>query len=81
MSIGLDGSLDSAIRLATSDLGAWLQSDYGLSDSDVGALLGSSIQYNISEVADRNVGVVAKIPKRTLMLLKPASSAAGAVVK
>jgi len=57
----------------------WLQSDYALSDGDVAALLGSSIQYNISEVADRNVGVVAKIPKRTLAQLTP--GAPGTVVK
>jgi amidase len=82
MAIGLAGSLDNAIRSATSELASWLQSDYALSDSDVAALLGGSIQYNISEVADRNVGVVAKIPKRTLALLnKPAAPAAGTMVK
>lgn len=48
------------------ELANWLQSDYKLSSSDVAAVLGSSIQYNISEVADRNVGVVAKISKKAL---------------
>jgi acetamidase/formamidase len=72
MAIGFAGSLDSAFREATSELASWLQSDYSLSDGDVAAVLGTSIQYNIAEVADRNVGVVAKIPKRTLALLKPA---------
>lgn len=79
MAMGLAGSLDSAFREATSELASWLQSDYALSDGDVAALLGSSIQYNISEVADRNVGVVAKIPKRTLAQLKP--DAPGSMVK
>jgi hypothetical protein len=32
-------------------------------------------------VADRNAGVVAKIPKRTLALLKPAAPTAPTVVK
>jgi amidase len=75
MAIGFAGSLDSAFREATSELASWLQSDYALSDGDVAALLGTSIQYNIAEVADRNVGVVAKVPKRTLALLKPAAPA------
>jgi amidase len=74
MAMGLAGSLDSAFREATSELASWLQSDYGLSDGDIAALLGSSIQYNISEVADRNVGVVAKVPKRILASLKLAVS-------
>ncbi len=76
MAIGLEGSLDAAIRDATSGLAAWLQADYTLSDGDVAALLGTSMQYTISEVADRNVGVVAKVPKRALALLKPAVPAA-----
>jgi amidase len=79
MAIGFAGSLDSAFREATSELASWLQSDYALSDGDVAAVLGSSIQYNIAEVADRNVGVVAKVPKRILSQLKPA--APGVVVK
>jgi len=76
MTIGLQGSLDEAFRGATSGLASWLREDYALSDSDVASVLGTSIQYNIAEVADRNVGVVAKIPKRTLGLLKPATAGA-----
>ena len=79
MAIGFAGSLDAAFREATSELASWLQSDYSLSDGDVAAVLGTSIQYNIAEVADRNVGVVAKIQKRILAQLKPAKP--GSVVK
>jgi acetamidase/formamidase len=63
MAMGLSGSLDDAFSHATSELASWLQQDYKLSSSEVAAVLGSSIQYSISEVADRNVGVIAKIPK------------------
>jgi amidase len=35
MAIGLEGSLDSAIRSATSELAAWRQTDYKLSDSEL----------------------------------------------
>jgi acetamidase/formamidase len=66
MAIGLAGSLDAAFSRATSELASWLQQDYGLSSADVAALLGVSVQYTISEVADRNVGVVAKVPKTLL---------------
>jgi acetamidase/formamidase len=74
MAMALSGSLDSAFSRATSELANWLQSDYKLSSSDVAAVLGSSIQYNISEVADRNVGVVAKISKKALATLKPGTT-------
>lgn len=73
MAMGLSGSLDVAFSRATSELATWLQQDYKLSSSEVAAVLGSSIQYGISEVADRNVGVIAKIPKKALATLKPAA--------
>lgn len=70
MAMGLAGSLDNALSQATSELATWLQEDYKLSSSDVAALLGTSIQYSVSEVADRNVGVIAKISKKTLAGVK-----------
>jgi amidase len=75
MALSYSGSLDGAFRNATSELANWLQSDYKLSTSEVAQVLGTSIQYNIAEVADRNVGLVAKIDKRVLAMLKkePAS--------
>ncbi len=70
MAMGLAGSLDSAFSRATSELATWLQEDYKLSSSDVAAILGTSIQYSVSEVADRNVGVIAKISTKALATLK-----------
>jgi len=66
MAMGLAGSLDQAFRDATSGLASWLEKDYGLTGPEAAILLGATIQYQISEVADRNVGIVAKIPKRFL---------------
>src|SRR5437016_142707 len=63
IAIGLSGSLDEAFREATSELLSWLQSDYRLSTSEAAIVIGTSVEYSISEVADRNVGVVAKIKK------------------
>jgi amidase len=74
MAIALSGSLDSAFSRATSELATWLQDDYKISSSDVAAILGTSIQYSVSEVADRNVGVVAKISKKALANLKPGAA-------
>jgi amidase len=61
--------VDGAFREATSELASWLQADYKLSTSETASVLGTSIEYKISEVADRNVGVVAKIRKSSLLTL------------
>ncbi|HEX3819993.1 MAG TPA: acetamidase/formamidase family protein [Candidatus Sulfotelmatobacter sp.] len=78
MAIGFAGSLDEAFRGATSGLASWLKEDYSLSDSDVAVVLGTTIQYSVSEVADRNTGIVARIPKRGLAMLKAAATGSGA---
>jgi amidase len=72
MAMGLEGSLDDALRSATTELARWLQEDYALSAGDASLVLGTSVGYAISEVADRNVGVVAKIPKTAVASLKRA---------
>ena len=69
MAIGLAGSLDDALRIGTSKLATWLKTDYQLSAAEPAMILGTSIEYNISKVADRNVGVVAKIRKDSLSAL------------
>ena len=70
MAMGLGGSLDEAFREATSALASWIEKDYSLTGPEAAILLGATIQYQISEVADRNVGVVAKVRKQ--FLPKPA---------
>ncbi len=66
MSMGLGGSLDEAFREATSGLASWLEQDYGLTGPEAAILLGATVEYKISEVADRNAGVVAKIGRKFL---------------
>ncbi|HEY1251104.1 MAG TPA: acetamidase/formamidase family protein [Thermoanaerobaculia bacterium] len=73
MTIGLEGSLDEAFREATSALADWLQQDYGLTGPETAILLGATIEYRIAEVADRNVGVVARIRKDRIPPAPPAS--------
>jgi acetamidase/formamidase len=66
MAMGLAGSLDDAFREATSSMAQWLTDDYKLTPSEVAQVLGTSSEYRVSEVADRNAGVVIKINKERL---------------
>jgi amidase len=68
MTVGLGGTLEDALRAATASLGQWLEQDYELRPSEIAIVLGSSVEYTISEVADRNAGVAAKIRKDRLTL-------------
>ena len=69
MAVGLGGSLEDAMRSATADMAQWLSEDYKLTPSEVAQVLGTSAEYKISEVADRNAGVVLKLSKERLQML------------
>ena len=69
MTVGLGGSLEDAMRVATSGMSQWLEQDYGLTPSEIAQVLGTTVQFNISEVADRNAGVAAKLSKQRLQSL------------
>ena len=71
MAMGLDGSLDDAFRRATANMALWLDSDYKLTPSEIAQVLGTSAEYKVSEVADRNAGVVLKLRKDRLASIKP----------
>ena len=71
MAMGLDGSLDDAFRSATANMTQWLTDDYKLIPSEVAEVLGSAAEYKVSEVADRNAGIVLKINKDRLHSLTP----------
>jgi amidase len=73
MAMGLAGSLDDAFREATANMASWLTEEYKLTPSEVAQVLGTSAEYKVSEVADRNAGMVLKIKKERL---KPLASAA-----
>ena len=70
MTVGLGGSLEDALRAAVRGMAQWLEQDYGLTPSEIAQVLGTSVQLNINEVADRNAGVVAKLNKQQLAALK-----------
>lgn len=73
MAVGLDGSIDEAFRDATTNMADWLTDKYGLTPSEVAEVLGTSAEYKVSEVADRNAGVVLKINKERLQGLPAAT--------
>jgi acetamidase/formamidase len=71
--MGLSGSLDDAFRTATANMAQWLTEEYKLNPSEVAEVLGTSSEYKVSEVADRNAGIVLKINKERLQSLAPAA--------
>ncbi len=72
MAMGLAGSIDDALRVATANMAQWLTDDYKLTPSEVAQVLGTAAEYKVSEVADRNAGVVLKINKDRLQTLAAA---------
>ena len=70
MSLGIGNSLDDALRMATTRLVNWLQTDYKLEPNEAAIVLGTAIQYNIAEVVDPLVHIVAKIRKDALANIK-----------
>jgi acetamidase/formamidase len=71
VAMGLEGSTDEALRSATANMAQWLKDKYNLTPSETAEVLGVSAEYKISEVADRNAGVVLKISKDRLRQLVP----------
>jgi acetamidase/formamidase len=73
MAMGLAGSLDDAFREATANMASWLTDEYKLTPSEVAQVLGTASEYKVSEVADRNAGMILKINKDRLKPLAPAA--------
>lgn len=65
-SVGIAGSLDEAIREATSDMARWLEADYGLSATEAALVMGTSVAYDIPDIVGTWVSVAARIPKDVL---------------
>jgi acetamidase/formamidase len=66
MTLGIANSLPEALQSATTDLARWLQRDYQLDPNEAAIVLGTSMQYNIAEVVDPLVHIVAKVRKDAL---------------
>jgi acetamidase/formamidase len=66
MSVGVGGSLDEAMRRATSDMARWLEEDYKLSSTDAAVVLGFAAQFDIPDVVAPGFGVTLRVPKTAL---------------
>jgi acetamidase/formamidase len=66
MSMGVAGSLIDALQAATSQLAGWLAADYHLNDSEIAIVLGTVMKYDVAEMVDPQINVVAKVPKAAL---------------
>ena len=69
MVMGTGGSVDDAMKSATTGMSRWLASAHGLSPQDIAAVLGTAMQYEIAEVVDSEYDVVAKVRKDALARL------------
>jgi acetamidase/formamidase len=70
MSSGIGNSLPDALQLATTQLVNWLQQEYKLSPNEASVVLGTAMRYDIAEVVDPLVHVVAKIRKDAVAQFK-----------
>jgi amidase len=70
IAMGLEGDLDDAFRSATNNMAQWLAEDYKLSPSEIGQVIGTAAEYKVSEVADRNSGIVLELRKELLHQLQ-----------
>src|SRR5262245_21401439 len=66
MASGIANSLSEALQAATTNLSQWLEEDYKLNPSEIGVVLGTGIRYEIAELVDPQIHVVAKIAKAML---------------
>jgi acetamidase/formamidase len=66
MAMGIAGSVGEALQEATTNMARWLERDWGLNPAEVASVLGMSMRYDIAEVVDPYVNVVAKVSKQAL---------------
>jgi hypothetical protein len=57
------------LQQATTNLSQWLSADYKLTPNEIALVLGTAIHYDVAEVVDPLVHVVARIEKKALATL------------
>jgi amidase len=70
MAVGAYRPLDDCVRIAFTELVAWIHTDYGLSDLDAYELLSKVAKIHLDEMVDPNYVVVASIEKKYLPAMK-----------
>lgn len=70
MSVGVAGSVQDALQIATTQFAEWLKHDYKLNDNEVAVVMGTALKYDVAELVDPHFSMVAKLPKSALARLK-----------
>jgi amidase len=70
MSAGIGPSLSDALQHGTTQLLTWLQHEYKLTPNEAAIVLGTALRYDIAEVVDPQMHIVAKIRKDVVGQLK-----------
>jgi len=70
MVMGIDETLDRAVRRAVTGLARWIEADYHLAPEEAAAIIGSSVHFDVAEIADPQVNIVAKLNKAALAALR-----------
>jgi amidase len=71
MALGVGNALPDALQAATTSLAEWIEREYRLTSNEAALVIGSSIRYDIAEITDPMIHVVAKLSKAALAPLKP----------
>jgi acetamidase/formamidase len=66
MAAGIYRPVDDALRIAFTELVAWIHADYGLSEIDAYELLSKVARIHLTEMVDPNYVVVASVEKKYL---------------
>lgn len=66
MVLGQAGSLDEALKSASTGMIQWLQQHYGLTLSQAAQVMGSAMRHSVVNLAGRSVGIAAKLDKELL---------------
>jgi amidase len=69
-SIGIAATLDQAMKIATTDLTRWLETEYKLKEPEAAMIMGFSVEYEIPDLVGSNISVTAKIGKKVLNSLQ-----------
>jgi amidase len=71
MAIGIAGSLDDALRRATTAMSRYLETEHGLNSNEAAVVMGFAVRYDVADLVGTQVSIVAKLSKATLAQLPP----------
>jgi amidase len=73
ISVGIGGSLDQALQMATSGMMRWLERDYKLTATEAAIVVGFAMKYDVVDLVGTQVSIAAKLPRSALAKLRKAS--------